>query len=83
MDQARSLWGARLKGRLKVKLFETGKNRGHLWACAAIDVEDADTELELALGVGTLGGSSDCRMLGATRTAPQPVRAECASSERR
>jgi integrase len=44
MDQARSVWGAQLKGTLKVELWETEKDRRREWACAAIDVEDADNE---------------------------------------
>ncbi len=52
MDQARSVWGAQLKGTLKVELWWTVKDQRRHWACAAIDVEDADNELELALGVG-------------------------------
>lgn len=51
LNQARSVWGEQLKGTLKVELWPTGKDQPR-WACAAIDVEDADNELELALGFG-------------------------------
>lgn len=52
IDQARLVWGAQLKGTLKVELWETVRDQGREWACAAIDVEDANNELELAVGVG-------------------------------
>jgi hypothetical protein len=52
MDQARSVWGAQLKGTLKVEVWSIAKDQRREWACAAIDVEDADNELELAVGVG-------------------------------
>ena len=52
LNEARSVWRDELKGTLKVELWPTGKDQQRQWACAAIHVEDADNELELALAFG-------------------------------
>jgi hypothetical protein len=55
------VYGERRKGTLKVELSSTMQDRQRRWACAAIDVEDADTELEVALGVGPSAAAAVAR----------------------